>query len=261
MKGIGVSPGISIGRAFVIKRSADLPEGIIPDPVDLERSELERFDQAVRTSIEEVESIITNHSMHLQEEEVEILKMQIGFLKDQRLRADLLDEMQQNRTDLHNSLLTVIGRFIQMFRDMDEECMNKRSADIQDVGNRILKHLNRSVQPVRSLLKENTIIIADNVLSVEEFTKNMKHIIGFVTRNGSKAHATMLSKTIGIPAVVSCGDRIDLIKNDDTIIIDGKEGRVLINPDQGRLEEYKRLNSDHLRMSEALSELSKNKNT
>ncbi len=219
-------------------------------------SEIAKFDQAVVTSIKEVETIISNKDIKLQDEEIQILETQIEFLSDPQIRVDVLDKLQNEHRTAHDSLIMVIHKFVEMFRNMDDEYMSARSADIQDVGNRMLRHLNNSINTAARTLEKDTIIIADDISPSDIITMDLQHVIGFATRAGSKtSHTAILAKAKGIPAVVGCGDRLNLIKNNDIIILDGKSGHVLINPDTESLDEYIRLRTEHIRMSEALKSL------
>ncbi len=139
---------------------------------------------------------------------------------------------------------------------MNDEGMSARSADIQDIGNRVLKHLNNSINTAPRTLEKDTIIIAEDISPSDAITMDRKHVIGFATIAGCKtSHTAILARAKGIPAVVACGDRLNLIKNNDIVILDGKSGHVLINPDTNSLDEYIRLRTEHIRMTEALKSL------
>jgi phosphotransferase system enzyme I (PtsI) len=256
MKGIGVSSGIAIGRAFVVKRSEHTMTGVLLSSDAGAFSEIAKFDQAVETSIKEVELIISNKDLDLQEEEIAILETQIEFLSDPKIRIDVLEKIQNDHSTAHDSLILVIHKLVEMFKSSDDEYISARSADIQDIGTRILKHLNSSFNVAARTLAKNTIIIADDISPSDTITMDLEHVIGFATKAGSKtSHTAILAKAKGIPAVVGCGDRLSLIKNNDIIILDGKSGHLLINPDTNSLEEYIRLRTEHIRMSEALKSL------
>ncbi|WP_411273756.1 PEP-utilizing enzyme [Daejeonella sp.] len=256
MKGIGVSSGIAIGRAFVIKKSEFTLTGIslISDAGTF--TEISKFDQAVETSIQEVESIIFNKDLDLQEEEIAILKNQVEFLRDPQIRIHVLEKIQSTNSTAHDSLILVIHGLIQALKSMDDEQVSARSADIQDIGNRLQKHLNNSFNTAARTLDKDTIIIAEDISPSDTLTMDLEHVIGFATRSGNKtSHTAILARSKGIPAVVGCGDRLNLIRNNDIIILDGKSGHVLINPNSASLDEYIRLRTEHIRMTEALKSL------
>ncbi len=256
MKGIGVSPGISIGRAFVLRKGEHTLSGKQLNTEESVNLEIRKFDEAVKISITEVEAIIANVEVKLQPEEIEILEVQIEFLSDPQIREDVIQKITEEHNTAHDSLLLVIQKLTDTFRNMEDEYMRARAADIQDIGNRILRHLNGSFQDETGFLAKDTIIIAEDILPSETISLNLDRVIGFATQVGSKtSHTAILAKAKGIPAVVGCGEKINLIRNNDIIILDGRSGHVLINPDTESLDEYIRLRADHLRMTEALKSL------
>ena len=256
MKGIGVSSGIAIGRAFVIKKSEYTLTGISLSSDAGILTEISKFDQAIETSIHEVESIISNKELDLQEEEVVILENQIEFLRDPQIRIHVLEKIQHTHSTAHDSLILVIHGLIQALKSMDDEKLSARSADIQDIGNRLLKHLNNSFNTAARTLQKDTIIIAEDISTSDTLTMDLEHVVGFATRLGNKtSHTAILARSKGIAAVVGCGDRLNLINNNDILILDGKSGNILINPDSASLDEYIRLRTEHIRMTEALKSL------
>lgn len=256
MKGIGVSPGISIGRAFVLKKSEHKLSRMLLNDEESISLEIEKFDTAVKISVSEVEGIIANKELKLQTEEIEILEVQIEFLGDPQIRSDVLERISRDHNNAHDALLLVVQKLVNRFNSMDDEYMKARSADIQDIGNRILRHLNSSFHERTGFLPKDTIIIAEDISPSETINMDLQHVIGFATQIGSKtSHTAILAKAKGIPAVVGCGEKLELIRNNDVIIIDGRSGQVLINPGRESLEKYIRLRADHLRMTEALKSL------
>lgn len=256
MKGIGVSPGISIGRSFVLKKSNNKLSRMLLNVDESISLEIEKFEKALKISISEVEAIIANKELQLQTEEIDILKVQIEFLSDPQIRVDVLEGINTDHKNAHDALLLVIQKRVKPIIGMGDEYMHARWADIQDIGKRMLRHLNNSFYEKTGFLPKDTIIIAEDLSPSETIHLDLNHVIGFATQVGSKSsHTSILAKAKGIPAVVGCGNKLELIKNNDIIIIDGRSGQVLINPDKDSLEEYIRLRADHLRMTEVLKSL------
>ena len=256
MKGIGVSSGIAIGRALVIKKSEPSLNDMLVNNNAGTLSEIAKFDRAIETSVLEVEGIVSNNELNLQEEEIGILRTQIEFLSNPQIRVDVVDKIQNNHSTAHDSLILLIHKHVEMIRITDDKYINVRAADIQDIGNRILRHLDSSFNTVAQTLEKDTIIIAEDISPSDTIAMDLEYIIGFATVSGSKtSHTAILAKTRRIPAVVRCGERLSLIKNNDIIILDGRSGHVLINPDTDRLDEYIRLRTEHIRMTEALKSL------
>jgi phosphotransferase system enzyme I (PtsI) len=128
-------------------------------------------------------------------------------------------------------LIEVIDGAVETFRNMNDEYFSERVTDVQDAGDRILKHLNRRPSVPSQPLEENTIFIADDIAPVDIMKLDLKKIRGFATKAGGKtSHAAIIARSKGIPAVVGCGVDLNQIETNDLVIIDGNAGLVLLNP-------------------------------
>ncbi|MDB5015776.1 MAG: ptsP [Mucilaginibacter sp.] len=256
MKGVGVSPGISIGKAFVINSTkATLTGDLLQNPEEI-LAAAERFDDAVNLAVKEIESISKNITLNLTSDDLAILETQIEFLSDPQLREDVVNKINTHKKNANDAIVEVIADTVQIFENMEDEYMRARSADIQDIGNRILKHLNTNSQGLSLKFEPDTIIIAEDISPSDAITMDIKHVIGFVTRVGSKtSHAAIIAKSKGIPAIVGCGDDLNAVKNNDIVILDGVTGLLFINPDQQLIEEYSQKKSVYNERKSQLKQL------
>lgn len=239
MKGIGVSPGISIGKACIIKKKEAVLTGITLQGEEEIAIEILRFEQAVAQAILEIETIKANETLNLGEEDIAILETQIEFLGDPQIKEDMLDLITGNRKNANDALIAVIASMVELFESLDDEYMRARAADIQDIGNRISKHLHPNGNSALQKFEADSIIIAEDIAPSDTITMDIKQVIGFATQAGSKtSHAAIIAKSKGIPAIVGCGESLKAILDNDTIIMDGQTGLIYVNPDQELLEEY-----------------------
>ena len=251
MKGVGVSPGISIGKAFIIKKTEAVRSGIELENDQAKNTEIEKFDKAVLSAIKEVEAIKGNENLTLTKEDIEILETQVEFLNDPQIRNDVLFKINYEHKPANDAVIEVILEAVKMFRNMNDEYLKARSADLQDAGNRILLNLNITGQPAYSKYGENTIIISEDISPSDTIILDITKIKGFATQLGGRtSHAAIIAKAKGIPAVVACGKDLMDIENNDTIILDGSTGEIIIRPDLKTIEEYK---IKQLKIAEELS--------
>jgi phosphotransferase system enzyme I (PtsI) len=233
MKGIGVSPGISIGKAFVIKKREAALTGILLKNEAEILLDIERFDLAVSHAVDEIESIMANTQLSLQDEELALLETQVELLTDPQIKADVIEKVKSDKKNANDALIEVIGDFVRLFENMDDEYMRARSADIKDIGRRILNHLDEPGKVTAQKFDPDTIIIAEDISPSDTITMDIKHVTGFATQAGSKtSHTTIIAKSKGIPAVVGCGKELSTVVNNDVVILDGINGIVYINPGQ-----------------------------
>ncbi|SHN23511.1 phosphoenolpyruvate--protein phosphotransferase [Mucilaginibacter sp. OK098] len=237
MKGIGVSPGIAIGKAFLIQKKEAVLTGILLNDSAEIQAAVERFDLAISNAIIEVEIIKNNPS--ISDNDIAILETQIELLSDPEIRDGVVEKIETEHKNPNDALLEVIADFVQVFESMEDEYMRARAADIQDIGARISKNLNGQGSGNYEF-EPDTIIIAEDLSPSDTITMDVSRVIGFATQMGSKtSHAAIIAKAKGIPAVVGCSEELVSIKNNDVIILDGLKGEVHINPDQELIKEYK----------------------
>ena len=256
MKGIGVSPGIAIGRACVIKNSkAEVTGVLLKDEAEIS-NHINKFDEAVNLAIHEIEAIKQNPDLTLHKEDIAILDTQIEFLSDPQLRDDVFEKITADKKNVSDALIATIANMVQLFQDMDDEYIKARATDIQDIGNRILKHLVKSKSGFTQAFKPGTIIIAEDIAPSDTITMDTRNVAGFATQMGSKtSHTAIIAKATGIPAIVGCGNELTVIKDNDLIILDGLTGLVFINPEDKIINEYNYKRDTYVSNSNKLKQL------
>ncbi len=254
--GISASPGIVIGKACVIEKNEAVITGVLLKDEEDIPVEIEKYDEAVKMSIDEIEIIKTSLDPAFHQEALEILETQIELLRDPQIKADVVEKIKEDRKNANDALIEVIAGVVHLFKNMNDEYMSARSADVQDAGNRILKHLHTSLQADSRKFAEDTIIISEDIAPSDTITMDISHVIGFATRAGGKtSHAAIIAKSRNIPAVVGCDDGWKDIQNDDVIILDGVLGVLIINPGQEAIDEYKIKREAYLQKSIRLKSL------
>lgn len=255
IKGIGVSPGISIGRACVILKSNTVERGTLLNDTTEISAAIESFNKAIVSAINEIETIKINPALNLQDEDIAILETQIEFLSDPQIWEDVVEKINTDKKNAGDALIQVIANMVQVFLNMEDEYLRARSADIQDIGNRILKHLNNPGSLITQTFGSNAIVIAEDLSPSDTITMDTEQVIGFATKAGSKtSHTTIIAKSKGIPAIVGC-DELNDIKNDDLLILDGISGTIFINPHEQLLIEYNQKKSIYDEQTNRLKQL------
>jgi phosphotransferase system enzyme I (PtsI) len=256
MKGIGVSPGIAIGKACVIKNNKAETTGVLLKNEAEIATHINQFDEAVHLAIHEIEAIKQNPDLTFHEEDISILDTQIEFISDPQLRDDVVEKITTEKKNVSDALIEAIANMVQIFGGMDDEYMKARSADIQDIGNRILKHLIKSKSGFTQAFEPGTIIIAEDIAPSDTITMDTRNVAGFATQMGSKtSHTAIIAKAKGIPAVVGFGDGLAVIKDNDLIILDGLTGLIFINPEDKIINEYNCKRDTYLSYSNRFKQL------
>jgi phosphotransferase system enzyme I (PtsI) len=239
MNGIGVSPGIAIGRAHVLKKQEPILTGVILLNDAEILIEIGKFDNAVALSITEVETMISNYDTSQGTEGLDILEAHIELLSDPQIKDDVTEKISKDRKNVNDAVIEVIRGAVQLFKNMDDEYLSARAADLQDIGDRLLKNLTTTGKASTQQYKPDTIIIAEDLTPSDTISMDITHVIGFATQAGGKtSHAAIIAKSRGIPAVVGCGPQLKNIQDDDILILDGQTGQIMVNPGQDIIEQY-----------------------
>jgi phosphotransferase system enzyme I (PtsI) len=268
MHGTGISEGIAIGRAYVLRNHLAAKTGLLLEDESAVQAEVKKYQNAVAVSIDEVKDLIASmesrrsskdgHDDSREEKAVlDILETQIELLGDQQIERDVFKKINDEKKNAHDALLEVIYETEQVFLQMNDEYLSARAADVKDIGNRILQHLGFTVMPLRTELPgTDTIVIAPDLSPTDTISLDRTRVIGFATEiGGSTSHAAIIARSWGLPAVAGCGDALKSIKDNDTILLDGQAGLVLINPDQHIIDEYSLKRAAHIEKTRLLQSL------
>lgn len=239
LKGISASPGICIGKAYLVDH-----EGVdivnryqIIDDTALQ-NETTRFKKAVKQAKDELHAIIKGTSDDLREH-ADILEIQVVLLEDKMLYGRTIDTIKQERINAEWALKKVVSKVSSMFQDITDTYLKDRATDIVHVSDRIMRNL-MGAEPVNiAEIDKRVILIARDLSPAQTSQINLERIMGFVTMlGGVTSHTSIIARSLGIPAVQGTEDATRLIQNDDIIIVDGSGGNVIINPSESTLMDY-----------------------
>ena len=255
IKGIGVSPGISIGKARWLNKMKGVATGVLLQNEEgiLEATIL--FETAIRLSVEEIEALLEERNASLSEEEMAILEIQVELITDPQLNDDVLALIRVDKKNANDALLEVIASLVKLFESMEDEYMQARSADMKDAGDRIWKNLHKHQTSLQNY-EPGTIIIAQELAPSDTIGMDLRYIAGFATQAGSStAHTAIIARAKGMPAVVGCGIALNDVKDGALLILDGKAGEVYCNPDNEIIEIFREKQARFIRLNEELKQL------
>ncbi|MBM7586628.1 phosphotransferase system enzyme I (PtsI) [Bacillus pakistanensis] len=238
LKGIAASNGIAIAKAYRLVEPDLSFEKKSVDSVD---QEVERFQKALSTSKSELEAIRDKANEDLGADKAAIFDAHLLVLSDPELVTPIEDKIKSDSVNAEYALKETADMFISMFESMDNEYMKERAADIRDVTKRVLSHLLGVQISNPSMISEEVIIIAEDLTPSDTAQLNRQFVKGFTTDIGGRtSHSAIMARSMEIPAVVGAKSVTSEIENGDTIIVDGLNGEVHINPTKEIVEEYER---------------------
>ncbi|HTG68918.1 MAG TPA: phosphoenolpyruvate--protein phosphotransferase [Candidatus Udaeobacter sp.] len=244
IQGIGASAGIAIGRSFVLPNwEWELPEQKI-DVADFAR-EFERVYEGIRTSKSEIEQIKDELRDVVGSEETHIFDAHIAILDDPVFMNEIQGIIQRQYKAAEVAVKEAIDHFVTMFDLLDDEYMKERALDIKDVGNRLLKHLLGAPEITLPSDTQPFILIAKELSPSQLAHINPQHVLGIVTLAGSTtSHSAIMARALGVPLVVGVETKLEEpIQTGQTIIIDGSDGTVFIEPVQQIIDAYTELHN------------------
>src|SRR5882762_812573 len=141
MKGVGVSPGISIGRALWVNKQTTTLTGVVLANEKAILEEIKKYKQAIARSIADIEELIAHTSPGLSDTAAAILDTHIELLSDPQLDSDILEKIRGEKKNAWDAVLEATKQIAQTFKNMHDEYLSARAADIEDIAQRILRNL------------------------------------------------------------------------------------------------------------------------
>jgi phosphotransferase system enzyme I (PtsI) len=240
-QGIPASPGIVIGRAWVLSDRGEIKGRFRLLFTEEEQArEVDRFQTALDQAHEDLTRI---HREIIEEfpEHAHLIELHLLILKDQMLCDEPLRLIREERLNAEWALDQSFERIKELFRRIADPYIKGRLADVESVYRRLMGNLSGN-ESLRSFDSPDPVIIVARDLSPAETTQmaNSK-VVGFVTeRGGRTSHTAIMAQALEIPAVVGLDNATGEINPGDDIIIDGLMGRVILNPNDEVREKYRR---------------------
>jgi phosphotransferase system enzyme I (PtsI) len=239
LQGISASQGIAYGPIFVYLQSdLEVPEYQVEKAKWL--GEITRFEQALLTTRQQVQRIMAEVEKNLGEEEARIFDAHLLVLEDQALIAETIREFEKSRLNIETCFDRVARRYIAAFEEIDDEYLRERGGDIRDVAQRVLSNLlGGGGGQLLTRLAEKRVVVANDISPSDAAGLDRSSALAVVTDSGSKtSHAVIVARSMKIPAVVGLRDLTTKVEPGDTLLVDGYEGVVILNPTESTLFRY-----------------------
>lgn len=238
LKGIGVSPGVAIGKAYVIGRITDVPCYKLQD-AGLVKAEIRRFRKAVKESRRQLQEIKEKLVEYEGVDSLYIIDVHLMILRDKRLGDETIRYIKDKCINAEWALKKTVDRYRHIFNMMEDDYLGERISDIEYVEQRILRNLVEKKRETLSDIGEDIIIISRDISPPDTFHMKVERILGFATDVGGKtSHTAIVARSIDIPAVAGLESITREVRTDDEIIIDGDAGLVIVNPDPETIKRY-----------------------
>ena len=241
IKGIPVSGGVRIARAFVFDEAVErVPHRTILEE-DVPR-QIERFEGALKAAEVELKQDRDQAAATLGHEPAKIFEFHLGLLRDRTLIDPIRKRIQDERVTAEYATAEGFRALAHQFRTMSADVFRQKAADVMDLDFRVLGKLRGESKDRLAALKDAVIVIAHELTPAQAAALGQKdNVIGIAMDGGGRtSHTSIVAASLGIPVVVGC-QRLTFYANDsDLLVLDGNSGVVIVRPDEATLAQYQK---------------------
>ena len=252
-EGIPASPGIAIAPLHVIARGFSAPE-----IYEIEESEVaaeqERFLKAVEITKKQLIELQSRLEDLAGENESGIFEAHVMMIEDRSVVERVLAAIESRRQNAEYAFYAVMQNFLEAMRRIPDPFLRERTADIEDVAQRVLRNFSPDEDHRSPVPDGRHILVAYDLAPSDTASMNRRHVLGFATEQGSvNSHTAILARAFGIPAVVGLegGTVIDVVALSPAIL-DGYTGKLILHPSPETLARYHKLSDAKARMRSEL---------
>lgn len=253
--GIGITPGIAIGEAYLLQRGLiEVTPRFVP--FNQIANEIDRYREAVsnarrsltmvekkipKSTWSEIASFIDTHLLMLAD--AALSEVPIEFIRRQSCAAEWALQMQREA-------------LIKVFDAMDDPYLRSRKDDVDHVINHIQKHLLQKKKDEETYDLQGRIVIAQDLAPADTVLLKHQGAAGFVTESGGPmSHTAILARSLGIPALVGVHHATHILHHGERLIVDGKQGTLLATTEKSILDHYHKLIQQSERRASSLRKL------
>ena len=253
-KGIAVSPGVAVGQAYCIHEIFVNPD--TKRLADREvTAELAKYETARDKTSADLRALKSKVESQVGQAEAAIFGVHESILRDtaftNKIRGWIVNERLTPQAALHR----LLNEYTSLFARTKDEYLKERLNDVRDVIVRLSGHMSDVLLEDAPSLKGPLILVADELLPSQVVTLGKIKVKGIVTQAGSQtSHAAIIARSRGIPAVSGVGGILREVTTGDTVVVDGREGQVMVNPDAETVSAYRKLEREFFHLKDQLAE-------
>ena len=238
LEGVSISSGTVYASIFMLQ-SDDYWNDIEIRYVESRTKEVRKLKKAIKKAISETIEIQERASEVFIEADASIFFAQLLFLEDPNFVSDIHNGIEFHGMDAPSSVKVTVEKYIEKFKASKDTQLMERCMDLMDIGLRIIQYLLDSKEYPRPNDNQRMIFVGDDVMPSDLMRVSTENILGIACAlGGSTSHTAILTRSLGIPAVMGLDGLKEACKTGDKMLIDGEEGRVILNPSPATLSAY-----------------------
>ena len=249
LQGVGVSPGVGIGRAVVIAEGSLDYTQVHFAGVQQEKA---RLRTAVQAFAQRTQAMADALRARLDGQEADILASQILMANDPALLAQTDSRIEAGEC-AEAALDAVCASYIQLFAAAGDELLAQRAADIEDIRARLLAILLGRSEASIPDVPPGTVLVAWDLTPSMTVSVNRENVAAFVAEcGGMTSHAAILARALGLPAILGAAGAASVLRSGEDVVVDGGQGAVIVSPSGAELARYRKKQEEEKRQAEAL---------
>ena len=242
VSGLAAARGYVSGPVFIYRGDEEIP---IPEFVverGRELDELMRLKRAMAETRRDLEGLIAVLKERTGRADVRVFECHLMILEDTVLARETEGYVTRDRLNAEAAVRKTMNGARAQFERMNDPYFRERVRDIDDVERRLRKQLTGYDRNPHLDLKSPAIVVADDLTPSETVQLPREYVLGFATNGGSTtSHVALLARALGIPSVCGLGNITSLVSPGETILLDGTNGAVTVNPDDATRAEFEAL--------------------
>jgi phosphotransferase system enzyme I (PtsI) len=253
-KGIGVSPGVAVGRAYCVEEVFVNPQHTELAEHDV-LSEWRKFEQACDETSAELRALQHKVTRQIGRDQTAVFQTQESVLRDPAFITKVRDEIFKRRRTAPLALEHVFKDYDQLRARTKDAFLKQRLLDVHDVIIRLSGHLSPLLSFEGDAAEVPHVLVARELLPWHIMAIGGLPLAGIVTQTGGRtSHAAILARRRGIPAVTAARDVLSQCVNGDLVVVDGRNGTVIVNPDPEQEGAYRKLQREFVDLRGKLAE-------
>lgn len=241
LKGIAASPGVAIGPAVLMPGEKFALTRQYVDAAQIP-AEIEKLNSAMQKTLEELDECEQKVLTELGAEYANLMSTHKLILQDPALRESVCKKIQGEYLSAQAALFITLQELAAGFDKIKDPFFKERRNDIFDVGKRLVNNLDGGKREFLASIQKNSLLVAHNLYPSDTINLQENQVIGFCTDVGGKtSHTALLAQSLNLPAVVGLSTASKEVRAGDTLIIDGENGLLVINPDRYTLANYRKI--------------------
>jgi phosphotransferase system enzyme I (PtsI) len=228
--GIGVTPLSGVGTVVWYAPDAELDDPPAPEEVDAD-AETARFEEARTSAREELKRERERTAERVGEDEAAVFDAHVQFLDDPQITEGVEEEIS-NGLPAEHAVERTFDRFVEQFEGMEGR-MAERADDLRDVRDRLVRVLSGGDRVNLAELPEGSVVFAERLTPSDTAQLDPERVAGFVTVTGGRtSHAAIFARSLALPAVVGVGEELNDVAEGESVVVDGTDGVVVVDPDE-----------------------------